>query len=76
MNIIEYSKRVFNDCLNMNVKSKSFRKMIIWGVIISLVFTPILGIPLGMMIGSIQYQKEINSDNDELEKSKTFKGEF
>lgn len=57
MKIKNYAKRVWDDCISMEIKSQPFIYMIVSGTILSLMFSPIVGIPLGMMIGSSKYQK-------------------
>jgi len=58
MNIKQYCKRVIDDCMNTNIKSKPFINGLVSAILISLVFSPFIGIPLGMMIISHYVQKE------------------
>lgn len=58
MNIKQYCKRVIDDCMNTNIKSKPFINGLVSAILISLVFSPFIGIPLGMMITSHYVQKE------------------
>ncbi|WP_275114983.1 VraH family peptide resistance protein [Staphylococcus succinus] len=43
--------------MNMEVKSKSFVIMIVSIIILSIVFTPFIGVPAGFIIGSYSYSK-------------------
>ena len=58
MNIKQYCKRVIDDCLNLEVKSKPFMIGLITAGLTSLIFSPFIGIPLGMMTASYCVQKK------------------
>lgn len=58
MNIKQYCKRVINDCMTLDVKSKPFINGLISAILMSLMFSPFIGIPVGMMIASHYAQKE------------------
>lgn len=58
MNIKQYCKRVIEDCMNSDIKSKPFINGLVSAILISLVFSPFIGILLGMMITSHYVQKE------------------
>ncbi len=57
MNFKNYIMRVKENILDMKVGSKSFFIMIIAMVILSMIFTPFVGIPAGLVIGSYIYSK-------------------
>ena len=57
MKFKNYIMRVRENILNMRVGSKSFFIMIIAMVILSMIFTPFVGIPAGLVIGSYIYSK-------------------
>ena len=57
MKFKNYIMRVKENILNMRVGSKSFFIMIIAMVILSMIFTPFVGIPAGLVIGSYIYSK-------------------
>jgi len=59
-NLKQYVKRVWNDCINLEIKSPIFIKGIISATILSLITTPFIGVPLGMMITSHFVQKSNN----------------
>lgn len=51
MKIRDYISQVKENVLNMEVKSKSFVIMIVSIIILSIVFTPFIGVPAGFIIG-------------------------
>lgn len=57
MNFKAYVKRVIDDVMNMQVKSKPFLGMVLAILILSSFMTPLLGIPLGAMFGSYLVRK-------------------
>ncbi|PKI21275.1 hypothetical protein CW746_07830 [Staphylococcus succinus] len=57
MKIRDYISQVKENVLNMEVKSKSFVIMIVSIIILSIVFTPFIGVPAGFIIGSYSYSK-------------------
>ena len=57
MKFKNYIMRVKENILDMRVGSKSFFIMIIAMVILSMIFTPFVGIPAGLVIGSYIYSK-------------------
>jgi len=58
MNIKEYVKRVFNDMASLEINSQNFWLMIGLSFFLSLITTPIVGIPLSAMIISQRIQNE------------------
>ena len=62
--IKEYVIRVWKDCTELKVKSKPFKAGVVVGILVSLAFTPIIGIPLGMMTASHYAQKNKKSKID------------
>ncbi|SCT43590.1 VraH family peptide resistance protein [Staphylococcus caeli] len=57
MKFKNYIMGVKENILDMRVGSKSFFIMIISMVILSMIFTPFIGIPAGLVIGSYIYSK-------------------
>ncbi|MBI5974952.1 VraH family peptide resistance protein [Staphylococcus canis] len=57
MDIRNYIMNVKENILNMKIGSKSFFIMIISMIILSMIFTPFIGIPVGLLIGSYSYSK-------------------
>ncbi|AVP35951.1 hypothetical protein DOS77_00770 [Staphylococcus felis] len=57
MKFKNYIMNVKENVLNMKVGSKSFFIMIIAMIILSMIFTPFIGIPAGLIIGSYIYSK-------------------
>lgn len=60
MKFKNYIMRVKEDILDMRIGSKSFFIMIISMVILSMIFTPLIGIPAGLVIGSYICSKHEN----------------
>ncbi|MEJ7440336.1 VraH family protein [Staphylococcus hominis] len=51
MKIKDFLANFKDNLLNMKIKSKSFILMILATIILSMIFTPIIGIPVGLAIG-------------------------
>ena len=52
MSIKEYIQQTKENLLKMELKSKSFVIMVISIILVSMIFTPFIGIPAGLFIGS------------------------
>ncbi|SUM64228.1 VraH family peptide resistance protein [Staphylococcus hominis] len=57
MNIKNYINRIKDNILDMNVKSKQFLLMIVAMIILSMIFTPFIGIPVGLILGAYLNEK-------------------
>lgn len=57
MSLKNYINKVKENVMNMKVGSKSFFIMISSIIILSMIFTPFIGVPAGLFIGSYTYSK-------------------
>ncbi|CAD7360777.1 MULTISPECIES: VraH family peptide resistance protein [Staphylococcus] len=58
MKVKEFLESFKNNLLNMKIKSKSFFLMIIAMIILSMIFTPFIGIPAGLVIGVYTFEND------------------
>lgn len=59
MTIKDFLKGFIGSLMNMKIKSKSFGVMVGLMIILSIIFTPLVGIPAGLVIGVYLFaQKE------------------
>ncbi|MDF0133108.1 VraH family protein [Staphylococcus pseudintermedius] len=57
MKVRDYFERVKENLLDMKIGSKSFVIMIVSMVLLSMIFTPFIGILAGAVIGSYAYER-------------------
>ncbi|WP_141714365.1 VraH family peptide resistance protein [Staphylococcus equorum] len=58
MKVKNYILQVKENLLDMKIGSKSFVIMLIAIIMLSMIFTPFIGIPSGLIIGSYMYSKD------------------
>ena len=51
MTVKDFIKGFMGSLMNMEIKSKSFGIMIALIIVLSIIFTPLVGIPAGLVIG-------------------------